>query len=137
MEGVKDEWNSTTRKCTPEDKKSIFKESLTKNFPVTELCRRTDNNNRCFKKNILNICKEEKLSLVTIMASNMDGSMSIRKPLVYSGCSKNTYNTTNRIEQSHGNHITSVVTAVVPPLYSAVIKKDIQQITLQIPTREK
>jgi putative transposase len=74
----------------------------------------------------------------TIANNDNEGSVSIRKALAYSGCSKNTYYYNNKQKKKYyGNHIAAAVTAVTaaqPSLSSAMIEKEIQQISLQRPT---
>jgi len=67
--------------------------------------------------------------LVKTIANNND-SMSIRKALAYSGCSKNTYCYNNK-EKYHGNHITAATAEATAAPLSSTIEKEIQQISLQ------
>ena len=66
--------------------------------------------------------------MVKTIANNNDG-MSIRKALVYSGCSRNMYYN-NKQKKYHRNHITAATAAPS----SSTIEKEIQQISLQRPT---
>ena len=71
--------------------------------------------------------------MVKTIANNNDG-MSIRKALAYSGCSRNMdYNNNNKQKKYH-NHITAATAATAAPSSSAMIEKEIQQISLQRPT---
>ena len=70
--------------------------------------------------------------MVKTIANNND-SMSIRKALAYSGCSKNTYYYNNK-EKYHGNHITAATAEATAAPLSSTIEKEIQQISLQRPT---